>query len=57
MNVSGGEIKEGKLITFLAPPLAFGQLRSSTPWVGHSHPTTLTLKESWKTLSILILGL
>ena len=31
-------------------------MQSYTCWVGHSHPTTLTLTESWKKLSILMLG-
>ena len=50
---------------FLAPPLPFGQMRSSTSWVLHLLSFLLsfflsfclTPEESWKNLSILMLGL
>ena len=46
---------------FLAPPLPFGQMRSSTPWSFHLLTVCLAVcvppAESWKSLSILMLGL
>ena len=52
---------EGNRPQFLAPPLSFGQMRSSTSWSLHLLTPFLsysvTPEESRKSLSILMLGL